>query len=58
MATIKIKYVKSIIKRPQDQKDTIFALGFRKLNQTVEHTVNPQIMGMVKKIAHLIEVQE
>jgi large subunit ribosomal protein L30 len=58
MATIKIKYVKSIIKRPQDQKDTIFALGFRKLNQTVEHEVNPQIMGMVKKIAHLIEVQE
>lgn len=58
MATIKIKYVKSIIKRPQDQKDTIFALGFRKLNQVVEHEATPQIMGMVKKIAHLIEVQD
>jgi large subunit ribosomal protein L30 len=58
MAKIKIKYVKSIIKRPQDQKDTIFALGLRKLNQTVEHEATPQILGMVKKIAHLVEVQE
>ncbi len=58
MAKIKIKYVKSIIKRPQDQKDTIFSLGFRKLNQVVEHEATPQILGMVKKIAHLIEVQE
>lgn len=58
MATIKIKYVKSIIKRPQDQKDTIFSLGFRRLNQTVEHEATPQILGMVKKVAHLVEVQE
>jgi large subunit ribosomal protein L30 len=58
MAKIKIKYVKSIIKRPQDQKDTIFALGLRKLNQTVEHEATPQILGMVKKIAHLVEIQE
>lgn len=57
MATIKIKYVKSIIKRPQDQKDTIKSLGLRKLNQVVEHEATPQILGMVKKIAHLIEVQ-
>jgi large subunit ribosomal protein L30 len=58
MAKIKIKYVKSIIKRPQDQKDTIFALGLRKLNQTVEHEATPQILGMVKKIAHLVVILE
>lgn len=58
MAKIKIKYLKSIIKRPQDQKDTIKSLGLRKLNQVVEHEATPQILGMVKKVAHLIEVQQ
>lgn len=58
MAKIKIKYVKSTIKRPQDQKDTIQSLGFRKLNQVVEHEATPQIMGMIKKVAHLVEVQQ
>ncbi len=58
MATIKIKQVKSAIKRPADQKATIKALGFRKLNQTVEKEVTPQILGMVKKVQHLIQVVE
>ena len=46
METIKIKMVKSAIRRPADQKATLKALGFRKLNQTVEKQVNPQILGM------------
>ena len=54
MATIKIKQVKSIIDRPHDQKATIKALGFSKMNQVREHEVTPQILGMVKKVAHLI----
>jgi large subunit ribosomal protein L30 len=56
MATIKIKQVRSAIKRPAVQKATIKALGFRKLNQVVEHEATPQILGMVKKVQHLIEV--
>ena len=56
MATIKIKQVRSAIKRPAVQKATIKALGFRKLNQVVEHEATPQILGMVKKVSHLIEV--
>jgi large subunit ribosomal protein L30 len=56
MATIKIKQVKSAIKRPADQKATIKALGFRKLNQVVEHEATPQILGMVKKVQHMLEV--
>lgn len=56
MATIKIKQVKSAIKRPADQKATIKALGFRKLNQVVEHEATPQILGMVKKVQHMIVV--
>jgi large subunit ribosomal protein L30 len=58
MSTIKIKQVKSAIKRPADQKATIKALGFRKLNQTLEKEATPQILGMVKKVQHLIKIVE
>jgi large subunit ribosomal protein L30 len=58
MATIKIKQVRSAIKRPAVQKATVKALGLRKINQVVEHEATPQILGMVKKVQHLIEVVE
>jgi large subunit ribosomal protein L30 len=58
MATIKIKQTRSAIKRPADQKATNKALGFRKLNQVIEKEATPQILGMVKKVQHLIEVVE
>ena len=58
MATIKLKQIKSAIKRPADQKATVKALGFRKLNHVVEHEATPQILGMVKKVQHLIQVIE
>lgn len=56
MATIKIKLVRSAIKRPARQKATLQALGFRKLNQTLEKEATPQILGMIKKVEHLVEV--
>jgi len=58
MATIKIKQVRSAIKRSKRQKDTIKALGLRKLNHTVEKEATPQILGMVAKVRHLVEVVE
>ncbi|MDX1446851.1 50S ribosomal protein L30 [Lishizhenia sp.] len=58
MATIKIKQVRSAINRSQRQKRTIQALGFRKLNQVIEKEATPQILGMVKKVQHLVEVVE
>lgn len=58
MATIKIKQVKSAINRPKDQKRTIQALGFRKLNQVVEKEATPQIMGMIAKVSHMLEIIE
>ena len=58
MDTIKIKQVRSAIKRPADQKATIKALGFRRLNQVLEKEATPQIMGMVNKVKHLIQVVE
>lgn len=58
MATIKIKNVRSAINRPADQKATLKALGFRKLNQVVEKEATPQILGMIKKVQHLVQVVE
>jgi len=58
MATIKIKQVRSAIKRPAVQKATIKALGFRKLQQVIEKEATPQILGMIKKVQHLLEVVE
>ena len=58
MAKIKIKQVRSAINRPARQKATIEALGLKKLNQVVEHEATPQILGMIKKVQHLIEVVE
>jgi|TARA_B100001250_G_scaffold189302_1_gene162616 large subunit ribosomal protein L30 len=49
---------RSAIRRAQNQKDTIEALGLTRLHQTVEHTDTPQIRGMVEKVKHLIEVRE
>jgi len=56
MATIKIKQTKSGINRPERQKRTLRALGFTKMNQTLEKEANPQINGMIAKVAHLITV--
>ena len=58
MEKIKIKQVRSRIGRPKVQKLTLDALGLTKMNQIVEHNATPQILGMVKKIQHLITVVE
>lgn len=57
MAKVKITQVKSLIDRPQRQKDTIKALGLKKMNDSVIKEVTPQIQGMINKIAHLVEVE-
>lgn len=58
MGKIKITQVRSGIDRPQRQKLTLRALGFRHLNQTVEHEATPQILGMVRAVEHLVSVKE
>jgi large subunit ribosomal protein L30 len=58
MGNIKITQVKSAIDRSRRQKDTIKALGIKKLHNPVVKEVNPQIMGMVAKVAHLVVVEE
>lgn len=55
---LKIKLVKSPIGRVESQKKTLKALGLRKLNQVVIKDENPSIRGMIKKVSHLVEVEE
>lgn len=58
MAKIKVKQVKSAIKRPQNQKRTLAALGLRKMGQVVEHDDTPNILGMINKVKHLVSTEE
>ena len=58
MAKIRITQVKSAIDRPERQKLTLQALGLNRLNATKEVEATPQILGMVNKVTHLIQVEE
>lgn len=57
MEKIQIKQIRSTIKKPRDQKETIKSLGLGKINKVVVKNANPQILGMVKKVSHLVEVK-
>jgi large subunit ribosomal protein L30 len=58
MKKIRIKQVRSAIKRPERQKRTLEALGFKRINQTIEVVLTPQVQGMIDKVSHLIEIVE
>ncbi|QWX82921.1 50S ribosomal protein L30 [Cellulophaga sp. HaHaR_3_176] len=58
MAKVKVKQVKSAIKKPQNQKRTLEALGLKKIGQVVEHENTPNIMGMISKVNHLVSTEE
>ncbi|KAB7666157.1 50S ribosomal protein L30 [Bacillus sp. B1-b2] len=55
---LEITLTKSVIGRPQDQRETVKALGLRKVNQTVEQQDNAAIRGMINKVSHLVTVTE
>lgn len=58
MTKIRVTQVRSKIRRPQNQKRTLEALGLSKLNQTVEHEATPAILGMVNTVKHLVSFEE
>ncbi|AMC10635.1 50S ribosomal protein L30 [Lutibacter profundi] len=58
MAKIKVTQVRSKIRRPQNQKRTLEALGLHKMNQVVEHDATPAIIGMVNTVKHLVSIEE
>jgi large subunit ribosomal protein L30 len=58
MSKVKITQVRSVIGRPKRQRDTLVALGLRRMNATMEHEATPQIQGMIAKVSHLVSVEE
>jgi len=58
MAKIKVKQIRSAIKRPQNQKRTLEALGLRKIGHVVEHDATPSVLGMIGKVKHLVSTEE
>jgi large subunit ribosomal protein L30 len=58
MAKIKITQVKSAIDRPYRQKLTLKALGLNKMNASREVEATPQILGMITKVTHLVQVED
>ncbi len=57
-AKLRITLRKSPIGFSKDQKQTVTALGLTKREQTVEHDESPAMRGMIRKVAHLIHVEE
>ena len=58
MAKLKITLTRSLIGRPEDQRATVKALGLGKTNSSVVQDDSPAIRGMVRKVSHLISVEE
>ncbi len=58
MGKIKVIQTKSVIDRSEDQKRTIEALGLGRPNWEIVHNDTPQIRGMIKKVIHLVKVEE
>ena len=58
MAKLKVTLKKSVIGCKKDQIATVKALGLRKIRSVVEHNDTPQIRGMIKKVSHLVKVEE
>ena len=58
MKKLKLTQVRSGIGHPKRQKRTLEALGFKRLNHTIEVEVTPQIEGMIRKVNHLIKIEE
>ncbi|MFQ5381330.1 MAG: 50S ribosomal protein L30 [Dehalococcoidia bacterium] len=58
MTVLNVTYCKSAIGYNQSQKDTIRALGFRRLGQTVSHDDSSSLRGMIRRVSHLVEVEE
>ena len=58
MAKIKVRQLKSGIKKPQIQKRTLESLGLKRIGQVVEHDDTPSILGMINKVKHLVSTEE
>lgn len=56
--SIRITQIRSVIGSKPKHRRTIQALGFKRMQQTVEHSTTPVILGMVQSVRHLVKVEE
>lgn len=57
MAQIRITQIKSAVSRVSDQGRTLKALGLHRIRDSVEHEDRPEILGMIRKVEHLVKTQ-
>jgi large subunit ribosomal protein L30 len=55
---LKVTQVRSVIHRPKDQKDTVRRLGLHRINDSIVKEDRPEIRGMIRKVQHLVRVEE
>ncbi len=55
---LKITLVKSYITRPQKQRQVLRGMGLGKLNRSVVLKDTPEIRGMIRKVSHLVSMEE
>jgi len=58
MKKVRLTQVRSTINRSAKQRDTLKALGLKGINSASEREVSPQVQGMIRKIEHLVKVEE
>jgi len=58
LTRLRITWRKSAIGYARDQRRTLYSLGLRRLGQTVEHSDSPSLRGMIRKVRHLVKVEE
>lgn len=58
MSKLKITQVKGLVNTNQNQRRVMQSLGLRKIHQSVEHQANPAIRGQIRKVSHLVQVEE
>ena len=56
--TVFVTLVRSPIGYTKDQKQTVLALGLRRMHQTIEHKDTPALRGMIRKVIHLVQIEE
>jgi large subunit ribosomal protein L30 len=58
MTNLKITQIKSVISEKQNQRDTLRTLGLKKIGQSVVREDRPEVLGMIRTVAHLVTVEE
>lgn len=58
MSKVRVTQIKSVIDQSKRQKATMQALGLRRISQSRDHELSPQLEGMIRKVAHLVKVEE